>query len=253
VVAIEASPRNAQLLRMAAAHSALKNIKIYNVFASDAAGKVPFVVAGPWGHRPLPAELTAGHRSISVPSAKLVRVLDDAGWSGADVIKIDVEGAEPLVLAGAAPLLEGRDAPALVIESNAPALEDQGSSVAAMLGMLENLGYELHLIDRSRVRTLVPIQAADLQTDHVEDVLATKGRPLVTGWAIADRFTDGDLLERLLTSAASPQPETRAFAARVLCRNPRLARNPEVALALRTLEGDTEPVVRSAAHSEAGQ
>ncbi|HEX7165765.1 MAG TPA: FkbM family methyltransferase [Acidimicrobiales bacterium] len=247
VIAIEASPRNAQLMRLAAAHAGLDRIEVHNVFASSRSGTVPFLSDGPWGRRAEPAVVEAGYPVSQVRAVAVHRLLTALRWPLPDLVKIDVEGVEPLALAGMRPLLERDDAPAIVVESNPLMLEAQGGSVDALLGVLEKYGYELHLIDRTRTKTLVPIGSDFLQTDLVEDVLATKHKPALEGWTIARRLTHGDLLERVLTTAASELPESRLFAARVLRHAPYLVRHAEGRLALRTLAQDTDDRVRAAA------
>lgn len=65
-----------------------------------------------------------------------------------DLIKIDVEGYELAVLAGAREIL-GRDRPALFLELHPRWLRDLGSSAAEVVRLLEALGYRFRRLDGS--------------------------------------------------------------------------------------------------------
>jgi FkbM family methyltransferase len=63
-----------------------------------------------------------------------------------DLLKVDVEGAETLVLSGARKLLSTRGAPTLIIESNAETLERFGSSTEVLQSVLASHGYRTFAI-----------------------------------------------------------------------------------------------------------
>lgn len=65
-----------------------------------------------------------------------------------DLIKIDVEGYELAVLAGAREIL-GRDRPALFLELHPQWLRELGSSAAEVVRLVEALGYRFHRLDGS--------------------------------------------------------------------------------------------------------
>jgi hypothetical protein len=64
-----------------------------------------------------------------------------------DVMKIDVEGAEPRVLRGAARVLERSPRITLFLELNPSALGASGSSPQELLGLLRTLAFQVRLID----------------------------------------------------------------------------------------------------------
>jgi FkbM family methyltransferase len=252
VIAVEASPTNARLLRLAAAFSAHRAVLPIHAYAGTGAGTVDFLDYGPWGHQVLPNEAAQGCVGVSVPVVSVDQVL--ARRPRPDVVKIDVEGAEVRVLAGMRGLLEGEPPPPpLVVESNVTALEEHGSSPEALHQSLESFGYTLHLLDRLRSRTLVPWRAGDLQTECVGDILATVGPPRLPGWVVAPRFRPEDIVERLVVSAADPVAGNRAYAARLILDDPRLRDNKELRLVLRTLETDADQLVRDAARDSVGR
>jgi FkbM family methyltransferase len=81
---------------------------------------------------------------------------EDAG--AFDLLKVDVEGAEPSVLAGLARSLDRAGLKAFV-ECNPEALEAAGSSVDALVGVLEQAGFRVSVIDEER-RVLRPVAGA---------------------------------------------------------------------------------------------
>ena len=68
-------------------------------------------------------------------------------------IKIDVQGAEMRVLAGAQDILK-RDRPALFVEVDPAALSSFGSSTDELLDVLSQFGYEPHTLEHSGPRRL---------------------------------------------------------------------------------------------------
>ena len=75
-------------------------------------------------------------------------LLHENGNLSPSLIKIDVQGAEMLVLQGAASLLKSAR-PALFVELHEEGLKRFGTSVAAILAHLSDLGYEAYWLTRS--------------------------------------------------------------------------------------------------------
>lgn len=85
----------------------------------------------------------AGFRSFTVPVQRLDEMAQEGGWGPIGIMKIDVEGAEHLVLAGGAEVLQ-RSRPVLSIEVH---------SVACMLALaniLQPLDYEVRAVHEHR-------------------------------------------------------------------------------------------------------
>jgi FkbM family methyltransferase len=79
---------------------------------------------------------------------------------GALVLKLDVEGAECLALAGAERTLRSAPAATAIVELNPLALAAAGSSGPELVERLEQLGFDVSFLDEER-RALVPPGAAD--------------------------------------------------------------------------------------------
>ncbi len=88
---------------------------------------------------------TAG---VAVQAVTIDGLLAEHGRPAVSLIKIDVQGAEARVLAGAVETL-ARSRPALYVEVDDAALRSQGSGAEQLLSRLEGLGYAAHRLGRS--------------------------------------------------------------------------------------------------------
>jgi FkbM family methyltransferase len=155
VVAVEANPQVAQLLRrQIELNPKLKSaIDVWEVALGDTNGTIRFSVD--------PANTGGGHvvndpagDSIEVPMKQLDDLVTEKGLKQVGVLKIDVEGFEPEVLAGAAELLK-RDTPVLYLEVTDPWLRKRGHSALEMLTNLNRLyGYHFMIDHGHRLEPL---------------------------------------------------------------------------------------------------
>lgn len=170
VVAIEADPFLASLLQKTAALPANSdlNVDILCAAAADRQGVARFLVAA--RGRASSSLEQAGHRSQAggtryaqyVPTVTLDGLMQH--FPGPDLLKIDVEGAETLVLAGAEQILAHKR-PVVYVEAG----EEQAAAVTALL---QRHGYALFdgdgspdiEVDRSTFNTLaIPRESAHLR------------------------------------------------------------------------------------------
>jgi len=79
-------------------------------------------------------------KAISIECITLDEIIGD---QRIDVAKIDVEGAEPMVLEGMKKTIEGNPQLILFIEQNPVALWEGGSSPDALETLLKDLGYKI--------------------------------------------------------------------------------------------------------------
>jgi FkbM family methyltransferase len=91
---------------------------------------------------------------IRVPVRALDDVLEERGIGAVRLLKVDVEGAEGLVLRGARRALEARRIEHLIVEMSPQAEETQGLERGATARFLRDLGYEGSLLVRGRLRPL---------------------------------------------------------------------------------------------------
>ncbi len=144
--------------------NALAHVRAFRLALSDAEGEVE-MFASPAGHGDADYNegLSSLHRSDTrsvpvgtFPTLPLDAFAEREGLDRIDVIKIDVEGAEPRVLAGGRETL-ARFRPVLVLEWKPDALADGGTPGDGLLVMLRELGYTLFEVDPfARIRE-VPV------------------------------------------------------------------------------------------------
>ncbi|MEE8172255.1 MAG: FkbM family methyltransferase, partial [Alphaproteobacteria bacterium] len=151
VLAIEADPANvAQLLRAVAHNGLTESIETVAAAAGDAPGTAPLIGNTTMGHSLYGKGLQGMQqvaRGLSVPVVTLDSLLAERpALKGRRVlIKIDVEGYEPQVIAGAKALLQSGRVAALVWEHGRAFFEEPGKSAARHLAAeLRDLGFSLH-------------------------------------------------------------------------------------------------------------
>lgn len=149
VVACEANPRSAALLRANAARNGHRNLRVQEAAVGERAG------TGVLYENPAHAVLSSLQKT-NVPSpaerhAVRVVTLDDTAAALApgrkvDMLKVDVEGMEGAVLRGGRRLLE-RDLPRIWLEFWPDGLERCGDDPRAVLAGLVGLGYSFAVCD----------------------------------------------------------------------------------------------------------
>lgn len=156
VVAVEPNPANVALLQASARDNGFSNISALTVAASDGPGALALETDGSNG-RVIPVQGPPAQpvrASYVVAAQPLDTLLAQPGLARVDMVKLDVEGAEPAVLQGAQQVL-GRDHPVLVSEFYPLALDSSPwGSARRLLATLRDLGYRLSVIGPSTAQTL---------------------------------------------------------------------------------------------------
>jgi FkbM family methyltransferase len=242
VVAVEASPRNVELLRASVHCGGFENMRVVHGAVTDRPGMVQFMPHGPHGVVFTPA---VDLPSVTVPAVTVDQILEEIGRPRVDFIKMDVEGSEIAAVQGMRRLLAGREPPSILYESNGYTLRLFGKTADQLKRTLEQSGYRNCLVEEG---VLIPVRARDLQPFGVVDYLAFKGRPSrLQGWRLRKRLSRTELLERFLSACAHPHQHIRGHAARELSRAPRwLLTAPAIPQALAVLRNDPVAEVREA-------
>jgi FkbM family methyltransferase len=143
VYAIEPEKSNFDYLVGQVRKNRLENrVVLTNAAIADKCGRKKLKVD--WGH-------PGNHRlseseGVDVELLTLDGLMESAGWPRISLVKIDVQGAELLVLQGATELLD-RFKPALIIEVDDRMLPEFGSSSRQLLSMLAAMNYRIFRAD----------------------------------------------------------------------------------------------------------
>lgn len=105
-------------------------------------------------------KIAVGASGTEVPAVSVDSVVADARAGHVSLIKIDVQGAEMMVLAGAVSTLSTHN-PALFVEVDERALRHFGTSFGALVDFLEARGYRMHELTRDGA---APMSREDLTT-----------------------------------------------------------------------------------------
>ncbi len=146
VIAFEASPRNVPALRRNVEENEFaEQIRVEACAAGRESGELIFdpgpVEQTGWGG----VASSSGAHTVSIPARRLDEVL--AAEARIEVLKIDVEGAEPWVLEGAERLLREARVRQVYFEANKPRLAALGLKTDASEKMLRAAGYVVTPID----------------------------------------------------------------------------------------------------------
>jgi FkbM family methyltransferase len=172
VHAFEPSPSVASRLRTNVEISGLNNVSVQEVAVSDNARGAQLHFAEDDDRNSLAG---ASHRSIMVSTTTLDDYLAAHGINGVDVMKIDVEGAEALVLRGACKLLSSESAPVIMIEINPAALRENGSCADEVIDLLARYGYTAYQMSVYDEGTYANVLA--MQPRHTHRYSALHHRP----------------------------------------------------------------------------
>jgi FkbM family methyltransferase len=166
VFAFEPNKRNCALLWLSSTENNYQNIEVFPVAASHNAQNIVVQVTGSNGRIVPNTELFANGISASTQdtilppnhvSARTVEVdtlLHDV--DRIDVIKIDVEGAEPFVLAGMQAVIQ-KHRPIIITEfSPAGIIQTTQQAPEGYVQQLRKLGYDLHMITKEKT---IPLPA----------------------------------------------------------------------------------------------
>lgn len=165
VYAFEPFAPNYRLLNRNKSLNGFDNLRTFKLALSDRDGEVEFLLPKEdnLGHGRILADaaLATPERAVeSVESTTLDGFVRENRVGKIDFIKVDIEGAEMLFLAGARETLR-RLRPLLMIECNLEGLAEFGASGDRMLKELHELGYDTYRLESSGLRPLNDAAAID--------------------------------------------------------------------------------------------
>lgn len=242
VIAVEASPTNAALLRASAARNGFADLHVVHAAVSDAPGILDFCVRGPWGHV---ATEAVDLPTIPVPAVTVDELLAELGLGVPAFVKIDIEGSEIPAIRGMTGLLGGPDAPTLLYESNAHTLALFGASPTGLRAEFDKLGYTSMAVEPDR---LVPVVPGQMQPQTIVDCVAVKHDLTLPGWPTVPPLSFEELVGRIVADGRHSNPDHRVYIAGALAgATPEILSCPAVVETLDLLVADpVEPVRRAA-------
>jgi FkbM family methyltransferase len=159
VIALEPDPYNVAALRENI-RTAAGPIELVAKAASDRSGRAVFHQnLGTVGSSLVERRGTGPIRVVEAETTTIDEIVGPDA-PGAVLLKLDVEGAECLALAGAERTLRSASAATVIVELNPLALAAAGSSGPELVRRLEQLGFDVSFLDEAE-RALVPPGAAD--------------------------------------------------------------------------------------------
>ena len=149
VVCFEPHPENACWVRKSVELNDFDNLTVEEVALSDHDGEAELNIGGKSGQHSFEAR-RRNRGSVTVRTVTLDQYLAEAGLERIDALKIDVEGAEDLVVAGAGKALS-RDRPVLFLDVH----EIGDERLAALTNRLRDLGYRMNELESGTASNLL--------------------------------------------------------------------------------------------------
>lgn len=175
VHAFEASPVIAPLLRRNLRLNRMRQVTVHELAVSDRHGRLTFHTSTPdqRGRSSIRDLGDASAHTAEVPTLPLDAMLDDL--PPVRLVKMDIEGAEPLALAGMRNLLR-RDTPYLLLEMTDDWFRQMGSSAERICAELRAQGYRLF---RTEYEGVAPLAGSAIPQDAQWDAFCVhESKPL---------------------------------------------------------------------------
>jgi FkbM family methyltransferase len=182
VYAFEPEPENYALLEKNVVLNGYHNVKLIPKAVADRAGSVKLFIStqGNDRHSVFQNPRSLKHEaSREVAAVSLDEFLENVGWPHVDLVKLDIEGAEPLALDGMRRLLDQPGELKLIVEFAPESLQNGGTSPETFLEKLSGLGLTLSTIAsdgslRRLERTNFPELVAQTEDQGVVNLLCEK-------------------------------------------------------------------------------
>lgn len=146
VLAFEPCPENWPVLKYNLQRLHHKNVRIADKAVSFENGKATLFISPGHSNHSLNAGYTAMQGKVEVETIALDSFLPASGVEKVDFVKIDVEGAELLVLEGMREIIKNSPNLTMLIEYNPTALQAGGYTPSTLLEMLYSMSFRVYQI-----------------------------------------------------------------------------------------------------------
>jgi FkbM family methyltransferase len=155
VIAIEPEPENYGRLERVVAEAGLNDrVETVQAAVAERSGELRLEL------NPLyPVDHKLGEEGIRVNALTIDDLLEARGWPVVSLMKIDVQGAEERVLAGALRTISTYH-PALFVEVSDQTLARYGSSSEHLMGTLVERGYRIHQLNKTSLSPAITMTDA---------------------------------------------------------------------------------------------
>ncbi len=155
VIAIEPESKNAEWLRESISVSGMAGKAEGIEAAADQKSGTGLLETNP-AH---PGDHRIGDKGIPVTALTIDDVMAERGWPRVSLMKIDVQGAEERVIAGADTTID-KFQPALFIEIDRDILRGEGKDAETLLTRLSGRGYGIHRLEARGLSAALSIDRA---------------------------------------------------------------------------------------------
>ena len=148
IYAFEAEPNNYGVLQANIERNGYQNVIAENQAVSEKCGTTSFFLSGldNGSHSIYKVRRRMTKGEIEVQTTTIDAFLESKGWPKIDVIKIDVEGAENVVIKGMEKVLASEPSPDLIMEFCPFLLEEAGNPPQLLIHTIKSLGYTVSVI-----------------------------------------------------------------------------------------------------------
>jgi FkbM family methyltransferase len=198
VLAVEALPANFLSLMVSTRVNGFRNLTPVNVAAYSSPSLVPLSGTSAW----VAIDNKGARGSIEVAADTLANLLQTYRFDDADIVKLDIEGAEFSALNHIESLIARNRGLEIIYESNTSTCQAFGQDQQTLGARFEELGFKLYAF---RGPGLMRLNARDAKPTHLLDILATRRteEELRKGGLQIIDLTDKHLFDSLHQHAAS--------------------------------------------------